>query len=175
MNFEDLEEKQMYLIDSDNQFVGIYFVKEIERQTAKIVFYDHLNKETLSILLPKSEFNSDYFVDSIKMTRVHASKLSKEIREIIKELFGNRVNEDFPYDMGDEIDTPQNVTRKNRFSKLLDAIKNNDTLAMTYIVNEFPRLEIGTTLDKLKKRKSKYRKYPGYDVAISKLEWRRSH
>lgn len=77
-------------------------------------------------------------------------------------------------DMGDEIDSGEEVTKKNKFDKLIKAIKKDDSLAMTYIVNMFPRIEIGSVLDKLKKRK-KYKKYPGYDVAISKLEWRRSH
>jgi len=76
--------------------------------------------------------------------------------------------------MSDEIEFDQQITKKNKFEKLIDAIKNNNSLEMTYVINAFPRLEIGATLDKLKKRR-KYKKYPGYDVAISKLEWRRSH
>lgn len=75
---------------------------------------------------------------------------------------------------GDEIDVGQEVTKKNKFEKLIDAMKKDDSMAMTYIINAFPRLEIGSTLDKLNKRK-KYKKYPGYDTAVSKLKRRRSH
>jgi peroxiredoxin len=85
-----------------------------------------------------------------------------------------KFNEALQTAIGDEIDVGQDATKKNKFEKLLNSIKKNDTLAMTHIVNIFPRIEIGQTLDKLRKRK-KYKKYPGYDVAISKLEWRRSH
>lgn len=179
MDFEDLEEKQMYYISSDGEFVGVYFVVKIYTDLATVISYKpNVDKRVLMHSVDKEDFGYDVFGDSIKMTRVHASSLNKEIRMIIKKIFELRpgaLKEGLPFDMGDEIDTPQNVTKKNRFNKLLKAIKDNDTLAMTYIVNEFPRIQIGYTLDKLKKRRSKYKKYPGYDVAVSKLEWRRSH
>jgi hypothetical protein len=74
--------------------------------------------------------------------------------------------------MGNEIEIPSEEPKK-KFDKLVDAIKEDDSLKMTYIINQFPRIKIASVLDKLKRQK--YKKYPGIDTAISKLKWRRSH
>lgn len=72
----------------------------------------------------------------------------------------------------DKADVLPNTTKKNRFEKLIEAIKNNDTLAMTQIVHDIPRTALTSTLKKL--QRYKYKKYPATEVAISKIKWWRS-
>lgn len=74
---------------------------------------------------------------------------------------------------GPEADELPVTTKKNRFDKLIDAIKKNDTLAMTQIIHDIPRTALSSTLKKLKRYK--YEKYPATEVAISKIKWRRSY
>ena len=61
--------------------------------------------------------------------------------------------------------------KKNSFNKLVGAMKDGDSMSITHIVDSFPRIKIKPILDKLSRYK--YKKYPGYEIAISKLKWRR--
>jgi hypothetical protein len=67
--------------------------------------------------------------------------------------------------------TQEYASKKNSFNKLIKAMKDGDSLTITHIINNFSRFKIQSVLDKLKR--SKYKKYPGYEVAVSKLKWRR--
>lgn len=81
-------------------------------------------------------------------------------------------NEALETDYGKEADKLPETTKENRFEKLVAAIKKNDTLALTQIIHDIPRSALSATLDKL--RRSRYKKYPATEVAISKIKWRRS-
>lgn len=82
-------------------------------------------------------------------------------------------NEALQTDYGSEADELPQTTKKNRFDKLVSAIKKNDTLALTQIIHDMSRSALSATLDKL--GRPRYKKYPATEVAISKIKWRRSY
>lgn len=84
-----------------------------------------------------------------------------------------RIEEALQTDYGADANELPQTTKKNRFEKLIGAIKNNDSLSMTQIIHDIPRSAITSTIDKLKRYK--YKKYPGTEIAISKLKWRRGY
>jgi len=52
-------------------------------------------------------------------------------------------------------------------------LRRGTPMEITLAVNQIPRIDIGNLLTKL--GRSRYKKYPGTEVAISKLKWRRGY
>lgn len=70
-----------------------------------------------------------------------------------------------------EVDEKSKIkTKMDRWGTLL---KKGDPLSITHAVNKVPRIEIGSLISKLSR--SRYKKYQGTEVAISKLKWRRGY
>lgn len=52
-------------------------------------------------------------------------------------------------------------------------LKRATPMEITLAVNKVPRIDIGSLIHKL--GRSRYKQYPGTEVAISKLKWRRGY
>jgi len=77
----------------------------------------------------------------------------------IKTMYGNET-----------ANTLNSLTPKNKFEKLILAIKKDDVMNMANIINLFPRSSIRDVIWKL--GRYKYKRYPATKVAIEKLKWR---
>lgn len=71
----------------------------------------------------------------------------------------------------DSQDKSKNISKVDkRWGPLL---RRGTPMEITLAVNKVPRIDIGDLLNKL--GRSRYKKYPGTEVAISKLKWRRGY
>jgi len=72
-----------------------------------------------------------------------------------------------------DVDTDEKSKSKGKMDKWGTTLKKGNPLSITYAVNKVPRIEIGSLISKL--GRSRYKKYPGTEIAISKLKWRRGY
>lgn len=73
-----------------------------------------------------------------------------------------------------DVDANEKATKEKNIDKRWGPLLRRGTpMEITLAVNQVPRIDIGTLLYKL--QKSRYKKYPGTEIAISKLKWRRGY
>lgn len=143
----------------------------VEKLTGKHMYY-FLEVRLKDVFANQRAFEFRFMKEPIE-SQYEINKLNQRlIHKIFKYGVPGWVSETMQTDYGEEADELPQTTKKNRFEKLVQAIKNNDTLAMTQIIHDIPRVALSSTLDKLKRYK--YKKYPATEVAISKIKWRRS-
>jgi len=72
-----------------------------------------------------------------------------------------------------DIETEEKSKSKNKMDRWGTILKKGNSLSITYAINKVPRIEISSLISKLSR--SRYKKHPGTEIAISKLKWRRGY
>ena len=92
-----------------------------------------------------------------------------KLREAIEKV-QPRYGTTFYADVETDEKSKKEKTKMDRWGSIL---KKGNPLSITYAVNKVPRIEIESMIRKL--NRSRYKKYPGTEIAISKLKWRRGY